>query len=111
MTDATMHLLPAITATIALLGLAWGVLSWLLNRINAIRHEDRADIKEFVGSQVGTLAHSIDGVRVEVSGIRADLHIVNDRTVNHEARIGALERYDVVAQPTPAKKSARKRAA
>jgi hypothetical protein len=105
------HVVPYLTVAVAAIALAWAMLSWLLTRLNAIRHEDRADIKEFVGTQVGTLAHSIDGVRVEVSGIRADLHIVNDRTVNHEARIGALERYDVVAQPTPAKKSARKRAA
>jgi len=104
------HVIPYLTVAVAAIGLGWAMLSWLLTRLNAIRHEDRADIKEFVGTQVGTLAHSIDGVRVEVSGIRADLHIVNDRTVNHEARIGALERYDVVAQPTPAKKSARKRA-
>ena len=105
------HVVPYLTAAVAALALAWAMLSWLLTRLNAIRHEDRADIKEFVGTQVGTLAHSIDGVRVEVSGIRADLHIVNDRTVNHEARIGALERYDVVAQPTPAKKSAKRRTA
>jgi len=104
------HVIPYLAVAVAAIGLGWAMLSWLLTRLNAIRHEDRADIKEFVGTQVGTLAHSIDGVRVEVSGIRADLHIVNDRTVNHEARIGALERYDVVAQPTPAKKSARKRA-
>jgi hypothetical protein len=94
---------------VAVLGLVWAILSWIMNRLNAMRAEDRSDIKEFVGVQVETLTKSIDGIRVEVSGIRADMHVVNDRTVNHEARLGALERYDVVAKPTPAKKSAKRR--
>lgn len=94
---------------IAGLGLLWTVLSWLIGKLSDLRREDREDLKGFVSTAVDTLTQSIDGVKDEVGGLRVDLHSVSDRTVDHEARLKVLERYDVVTKPTPARKSARRK--
>lgn len=88
--------------------------TWTADRFDATARRSIADavdgMKEALAETATDLRQGIDGVKEEIGQLRVDLHILNDRTVDHEARIVTLEDFDTVAPKIPAKKSPRKRA-
>lgn len=89
--------------------------TWTADRFDATAKRSIADavggMREALAETATDLRQGIDGVKEEIGELRADLHVLNDRTVNHEARLLTLEQFDTVAPKVAAKKTAKKRTA